>query len=199
MNKKITISFIGLALLAAAAAAGYHLQMFNFDLSLLFGTGVVMATVPAVLTEEQVRDFRGLVTDLKSGWADLKNLPASVKSVQDDTADLQQQVADLRRQHLRARLAPQLRAPGVVSDDCARHLSAHFVAHCERSGKLEALASLPSQREALMAFACNSLGLTTRSALTTTDIPLPVEYGGEIRELISSFGVVRRQMAPYPI
>ena len=35
--------------------------------------------------------------------------------------------------------------------------------------------------------------------LTTTDIPLPVEYGSEIRELVSDFGVARRRMSPYPI
>jgi HK97 family phage major capsid protein len=45
----------------------------------------------------------------------------------------------------------------------------------------------------------DTLGLTTRTALTTEDIPLPDTYGSEIRELISEFGVVRRCMAPYPI
>ena len=30
-------------------------------------------------------------------------------------------------------------------------------------------------------------------------LPLPIEYAGQIRELISDFGVVRRQMLPYPI
>src|SRR5207302_8377920 len=38
-----------------------------------------------------------------------------------------------------------------------------------------------------------------RSALTTSDIPLPSQFSGEIRELISEFGVVRRRMFPYPI
>src|SRR5438067_2289576 len=37
------------------------------------------------------------------------------------------------------------------------------------------------------------------TALTTSDIPLPTEYGSQIRELISDFGVVRRRMSPYPI
>src|ERR1044071_5709825 len=60
-------------------------------------------------------------------------------------------------------------------------------------------AVVPAQRDALIDFACNTLNLTTRAALNTTDIPLPTEYGGEIRELISEFGVVRQRMAPYPI
>jgi HK97 family phage major capsid protein len=58
---------------------------------------------------------------------------------------------------------------------------------------------LPAQRDALANFARNTLNVSTRSALATTDIPLPIEYSGEIRELISDFGVVRRRMFPYPI
>src|SRR5262249_55078184 len=44
-----------------------------------------------------------------------------------------------------------------------------------------------------------TLELSTRAALTVTDINLPAHYTGEIRELISEFGVVRRCMSPYPI
>ncbi len=58
---------------------------------------------------------------------------------------------------------------------------------------------MPSQREGLKDFARETLDLATRAALTTTDIPLPTEYSGEIRELISDFGVVRSRMSPYPI
>jgi len=58
---------------------------------------------------------------------------------------------------------------------------------------------VPAQRDALLDFACDTLNVATRTALSTSDIPLPSEYGGEIRELISEFGVVRNRMAPYPI
>ena len=58
---------------------------------------------------------------------------------------------------------------------------------------------MPTQRERILDIARSTFGLTTRTALTTGDIPLPTQYGSEIRELISSFGVVRRRMSPYPI
>ena len=129
-----------------------------------------------------------------------KNLPANFKSLQGESAELKQQMTEVRRLVAsRSSTVARVHKQGAVSEDCARNLAAHFVAHCERSGKLEALASLPAQRDALTAFARDSLGLTTRSALTTSDIPLPVEYGGEIRELVSQFGVVRGRMSPYPI
>ena len=50
-----------------------------------------------------------------------------------------------------------------------------------------------------MNFARQTLQVSTRTALTSTDINLPVQFGSEIRELVSEFGVVRRLMAPYPI
>jgi HK97 family phage major capsid protein len=92
-----------------------------------------------------------------------------------------------------------VRRPGSVTDDCAKHLAAHFIAHCEKSDKLDALSSLPTQRDRLRDFARNTLNLMTRTALGTEDVPLPEIYGSEMRELISDFGVVRRRMSPYPI
>ncbi len=50
-----------------------------------------------------------------------------------------------------------------------------------------------------MNFARQTLQVSTRTALTLNDINLPVQFGSEIRELVSEFGVVRRLMAPYPI
>jgi HK97 family phage major capsid protein len=87
----------------------------------------------------------------------------------------------------------------LVSDDCARHLAAQLVVHCHKSDRLSGLCSAPAQRDALIDFACNTLNLSTRAALNTADIALPTEFGGEIRELISEFGIVRSRMSPYPI
>jgi HK97 family phage major capsid protein len=161
------------------------------------------AAAPVALTEAQITEFQGILGDIKTGWAELKGLPAALKTAQDEQAQVKQELTSLRRaavtREAAAALASGPRARGNVSEPCARQLAAHFIAHCERSGKLDALASLPAQRDALVAFAKDALGVTTRSALTTSDIPLPAQYGSEIRELISDFGVVRRRMSPYPI
>jgi HK97 family phage major capsid protein len=201
MNIKKIIGFVGLTLLAAlAVAACYQLQLLSGNLHLLLGAGLALAAAPIAIPEEPLKEFEGILGELKGSWKDLKGLPASFKAAQDENGELKQQMNEVRRRlATRGNLTARTRASGLVSDDCARHLAAHFVAHCERSGKLEALASLPAQREALLAFARDSLGVAARSALTTSDIPLPSEYSGEIRELISEFGVVRRRMSPYPI
>jgi len=152
------------------------------------------------LPEDQVKEFETILGEMKGGWAEIKALPATFKTLQDETAQMAQQMKEVRRvMASRGSANPRTRTPGLVSDECARHLAAQLVVHCHKSDRLGGLCSAPAQRDALLDFACETLNLTTRTALNTTDIPLPTEYGGDIRELISEFGVVRRRMAPYPI
>jgi HK97 family phage major capsid protein len=148
---------------------------------------------------EQTVEIEGLLTEIKTGWGGVSGLPAEVKALREGTDKLATDLKEVRRQLASRYATPARRGPGVVSDDCARHLAASFIAHCERSDKLDALCSLPAQRDALTAFARDTLGLSTRTALTTSDVPLPLQYGSEIRELISDFGVVRQRMSSYPI
>ena len=152
------------------------------------------------MTEAQTQEFETLVADIQGGWSEVKALPATFKTLQQQTAGLQQRVDEMRRlAAARAGDGARARAPGQVSEECARHLAAQFIAHCEKSNRLEALASSPAQREALAGFARATLNLSTRTALSTSDIPLPDQYSGELRELISEFGVCRQRMFPYPI
>ena len=156
-------------------------------------------TTEAQMTEEQVNEFAATAAELKSRLPQIETLSSSVKTLQDENAQLRQHVTDVRRLLATRHSSPVTRSPGLVTDDCARYLAAQFVLHCEKSGKLEALCSLPAQRDALSCLARETLNISTRAALTTTDIPLPTQYAGQIRELISEFGVVRRKMHPYPI
>lgn len=153
-----------------------------------------------IVTDDQVSELQTTLKEVKESWSALKDLPGSVSTLQEETNRLREQLSGVRRA-LAARPidAARSRAPGCVSDECARQVAATFIAHCERSGRLEALCSVPAQRDTVTQFARDTLGLSTRTALSTTDIPLPTQYGSEIRELISEFGVVRRRMAPYPI
>jgi HK97 family phage major capsid protein len=153
-----------------------------------------------ILTEDQVKEFQGILGEVKGGWAEIKALPATIKTLQDDSAQLQNQFKDVRRLVAgRGTTSPRVRGPGLVSDECARHLAAQLVMHCHKSDRLSGLCSVPAQRDALLGFACDTLNVTAKTALSTSEIPLPSEFGGEIRELISEFGVVRRRMSPYPI
>jgi len=148
---------------------------------------------------EQTQESHGLLTEIKTGWSGVSVLPAEVKTLREGSDKMAMELKDVRRQLAARYSAPTPHRRGAVSDDCARHLASTFIVHCERSDKLNALCSVPAQRDTLMAFARDTLNLSTRTALSTSDIPLPTHYSGEIRELISDFGVVRRWMSPYPI
>jgi HK97 family phage major capsid protein len=148
---------------------------------------------------EQTTEIQNLLTEIKTGWSGVSTLPAEVKTLREGTEKLATDFKEVRRQLASRQTVMAPRRVGQVSEGCARHMASVFIAHCERSDKLDALCSVPAQRDALLTFARDTLGLSTRAALTLNDINLPAQYGGEIRELISEFGVVRRCMAPYPI
>ena len=144
-------------------------------------------------------DLNSLVTEIRGGWAKVKDLPDTIAGLQTGLDQLTQRVTDLRRTSLSRATPSASRPSGRVSDDCARFIAAQAIAHCERSGRLGAICAVPSQRDALLQTARETLDVTTRAALATTDIPLPIQYSGQLRELISEFGVARRQMFHYPI
>jgi len=148
---------------------------------------------------EQTKEIQNLLGEIKTGWSGVSALPAEVKTLREGTDKMATELKDVRRQLASRYSAPVPHRRGAVSDDCARHLASTFIIHCERSDKLDALCSVPAQRDTLMTFARDTLNLSTRTALNVSDIPLPTHYSGEIRELISDFGVVRRWMSPYPI
>ncbi len=156
---------------------------------------------PPASTSTPTQELQALLTEVKSDWAHIKTLPGTFKTLQDQTDQLQDHVTDVRRLLAsRAATVPTgARSAGRVSDDCARQIASAFIMLCEKSDKLDALCSVPSQRDALVKFARQTLGVTTRNALSPAEVPLPVQYGGDIRELISDFGVARRRMSPYPI
>src|SRR5262249_43302642 len=133
MKTKTLLAFFGLVVLAALAMAFDHsllgIQPLAFSLAL----------APVVLTEEQVKELQTLLSEMKGGWAEVQPLPASVKTLQGEPAQLQQHVADVRRLlAARPSVSQRLRAPGLISEECARHLAAQFIAQCEKGDKLEA-------------------------------------------------------------
>ena len=156
-------------------------------------------TQTTTINEDKLNEFAGSVAGIKDGLQRLEGLAGTIKALEEKSSVFEDQLTQLRRLAAsRSGTTPRPRR-GVVDEDCARHLAAQFILHCEKSNRLEALSSVPAQRDALLSFARNALNISVRSALSSSEIPLPTEYSGEMRELISDFGVVRRRMSPYPI
>jgi HK97 family phage major capsid protein len=152
----------------------------------------------AVETPEQISQFHADAADLRAFVPQFKEVPGLLTTLRERHDTLDDEFQDFRRKHAALALLPR-RSPGTVSTECARELAARFIIHCQKSNTIEALCSVASERQRLVEFANETVNLQTRSALTTSEIPLPVQYGREIRELISEFGVARRHMSPYPI
>src|SRR5580765_4791431 len=156
---------------------------------------------------EIIEEFRNGLAEIKDGVTKtdkhITDTNAALKAVEAENDRLQTEFTKLQRMYLNRQSSihnPQSSiSRGLVSDECAAYLGGTFILQCAKSGKLELLSQSAATRDALLNTARHTLGMEVRTALTTTDIPLPVGYSGELRALIANFGVVRQHMFPYPI
>src|SRR2546428_5459701 len=142
---------------------------------------------------ELIEEFRTGLTEIKQGVTrteqNVTDLNTALKAVQDNHDKLQADFnkihrAWLNRSTVPRSAAPPLHGPGLVSDDCARFLTNQLIVACAKSGRLEILSQSAATRDALLHGAREFFGLESKAALSTIDIPLPVEYSGELRALI---------------
>jgi HK97 family phage major capsid protein len=83
---------------------------------------------------------------------------------------------------------------GEVSVDCARHLGAIAYAIALKKGQLSG-----HNAELAESQVKEILGAEWRVAITTSDIPLPVEWSGEVVELVSQYGRARQYGTVFPL
>jgi len=208
MRTKQIVSIIGLgafALLALTTISNWYLAIGNLQffahsatwLSAIgdwlspFTASLILAAAPLAIP---VDDLNGVVGDIKDKLSDLENLSGRFKGLEDDNAQLRKQLGEVRRGIATRALGQQRRcAPGFVSDDCARHIAGIALAARLRSGKQIENADL------LHGLAKDILGIEIRSALTSSDIPLPTEYSGEVVELVSQYAATRKYGTVYPL
>jgi HK97 family phage major capsid protein len=162
--------------------------------SLAVGMLPALAAVPVVLTEDQVKEFQGILADMKGGWTEIKKLPDVFASLKSENETLRKEVTDVRRLLVaRGALGNHTRLPGLVSEECARHLTGVALAARLRSGKQI------DNADYVHGLARDLLGVEIKTALSSTDIPLPIEYSGQVVELVSQFGAARRYGTLYPL
>jgi HK97 family phage major capsid protein len=145
------------------------------------------------MTAENITDICAGFTEIRDGLA---GLSTAVKTVQDDSLKLRSDIENLRRTRLKLDRS-SLPLPGKISDDCARFLGAVVLLTGERNGKLSHLSE--KQRDSLLGESRSVLGLSQKAALTSTDIPLPIEFGSEVAELVPTFGKARQYATVYPL
>ena len=187
MNKKKTVVYGMAALLfAALVAAVWHL----FGGA---GAGMVMAT-GALSTESAFDEVKGLM--LKS-IGKINGYVEDVDKVSKQVDTIRGHVDTLRRSGARGP-AGSVKGPNdVVSQECARAIASIFILEADAIGGLKSMDN--QRRESLVAASRESLGLTQRAALTSSDVPLPIGYGDEVIELVSQFGFARKFGTVFPL
>ncbi len=164
------------------------------------------------LTEEQVKEFKGILDSLKEykdlfpslkdlssiegGLAAIKTMPALIKAQQDLTDNLKSDLDKVRKAQLNVRQS-SLSRPGEVSVECARHIGAIAIIGAEQRGRLEHLQA--SVRDSIVGASREILGIVGKTALSSTDIPLPTEYSGQVVELVSMWGAARKYGTVFPL
>lgn len=104
---------------------------------------------------------------------------------------LLEQTRSLQKASLSASSRRAIRA-GQVSDEVARHLGALAIVSGIRGGQLGG--------DRWNDIAKDVLGAEViKTALTSSDIPLPVQYSGEVVELVSAYGAARRFGTVFPL
>jgi len=130
----------------------------------------------------------------------LKGLPGELKSIQEIVSDLQKHSTQLRKLEL-ARKEKAKNNSGIVTDECAKWLASMAIVQGFASKHFEGFTA--QRRDTLAGIAAENLSLEGRviekAAITTSDIPMPVDYSGQIVELVFKYGVVRNQFTTFPI
>lgn len=173
-------------------------------------------------TPEQIREFEGIVTELKTlgqhipglkslseadgGFAAIKKLPEIFKTEAKRVDEIQADVKKLRKLLSTSQGSGAVRWAGnvpFVTDDCARACASIFILETKKLGD-SAMRQLNREErtwEGLVSRAYEFLGIEQKAggALTPTDIPLPTIYVPQIIELVFAYGQARQYGTVFPL
>jgi len=178
---------LGLQVLAAVTLVTAH--------NLLQVGGLKLAPLSLGLTaEEENRTANNAILKNLDGIAErLKKLDAVEKTLGEQAitqaefakvlAEAQKAAVDFRKQMLEVRSA-RVRRGGEVSEGCARFIGAVYLQGAVIQGKIA-----EDRLERVQKIIGDVLG---KAALTSSDIPLTIDYSGEVAELVYEFGVARK-------
>lgn len=110
-----------------------------------------------------------------------------------EIAEVQKSMLLLQKQQLVGRGSRPAR-PGEVSLECARFLGAVALHAAGLQGKLEG-----KSLDIASGLYREITGVEFKTALTSSDIPLPVMYSGDVAELVGLYGAARQYGTVFPL
>lgn len=120
-------------------------------------------------------------------------------------AEVQKELLDYRKQSLQLAALTQRAAtrPGFLSDGAAKFLGGVYLLAAKNQEKLGSLKFNDlggvSRDQYVEAKIRECLGLEAKASLTTSDIPIPTQWQGEVVELVSQFGAARKYGTVFPL
>ena len=139
---------------------------------------------------------KALEAAIKTGEENLKKQADEVAELKKESGEMQTELSKMKKVFAqRGQIGGNQRRKGFVTDTAAKALASHIILGLARKGCFDQ----NEGRDALIRGAGETFGLELKTALTTSDIPLPIEYTQELKELVAEYGVARRVMTPYPI
>jgi HK97 family phage major capsid protein len=144
--------------------------------------------------ETGMKDTSGRLKTLEGSVGNIKAIEDTQKKLTDEIADQRKHLNDVRRAVLNPRLRAH-RPAGGVSDEAAAALGSSVILNLERGRMLERCFEQPHHYKRML----DDAQSITKSALTTSEVPLPISYYGELNELIAEYGVARRSLTPWPL
>jgi len=150
------------------------------------------------MTEQAIAEIKTLLTEANDGLVTqtnrIKAFEDAAKLQADDLAKVRGDLDALRRQHL-VQKSGRVPGSGRVSDGCARHLGAFVLAAAIRQGFIKGM-----MQDTAEGIGRDILGAAEfKTALSTSDIPLPTEFNGEVVELVSQYGTARQYGTVFPL
>lgn len=195
--------FIGAVLLLLGLMNAHDLLALIFGHSAHIGGGMLAAGAPVFLSPEKARELEECVQSLKQSTNVVNELPGKVKALNDGLTSLAEGYGKLRSD-VGALQKSRLQAAGqgfglgkYVSEECAEFLAAIVIMGAEKAGKL--VATEGTQREGLLRRAAAIIQVQQRAAVTTGDIPLPVDYAKQVVQLVWKYGQARQYGMVFPM
>lgn len=153
----------------------------------------------------EIKDFTALFPELKElakaegGFAAIKKLPELLKAEKDRNDRLEGDLKKLKKQSLMREGDTGVRYVGnkaFVTDACALALAGMYMGCAYRQDKWDT--KKLGDHETMMTKAAEWLGVE-KTALASTDIPLPTIYVPQIVELVYKYGQFRQYATVFPL
>lgn len=171
----------------------------------LGGLGSAPLRLAAVAEEEDVNkqilkslgEMSGRFKSFDQAMADIKLIKETEAERNKQLSEIQKQMLAFQKHQIEKTGAMIRRSHDGISDDCARYLGACYLAAGLRQAETIGLKS--SVRDLFEREVKSILGIEAKTALSTSDIPLPTQYSGDIVELVYQYGDARKWATVYPL